>query len=195
MKKLTPKWPSLLGATSHVAAKGYSLAVPVCHTLKSGIWVDICSFSLFVLWYNYYVLVSVCKRCTRRCDCCNPELVCDSQQVQLQILKKQCVFFLYCHNPRDDHMECTWNLGFLNEEHSRVSKIKPGKKKIRFLHSSCHLNIYLIYVELWKLPLSPNQEAIISVQTAHSRDLCSGDLFPGLQVSLTSCPLRQYQTF
>lgn len=132
MKKLTPKWPSLLSATSHVAAKGYSLAVPMCHTLKSEIWVDICSFSLFVLWYNYYVLVSVCKRCTRRCDCCNPELVCDSQQVQLQILKKQCVFSLYSHNPRDDHMECTWNLGFLNEEHSRVSKIKPGEKKSGF---------------------------------------------------------------
>lgn len=89
---------------------------------------------------------------------------------------------LYPQNARHNHKECTWNLTYLNKEHSRVSKTKPGKKKIKLLHSSRHFNIYLIYVEPRKLPLSPNQEAIISVQTAHSCDLCSGDFFPGLQV-------------
>lgn len=39
-----------------------------------------------------------------------------------------CVF-LHPHKATHDHMECTWNLSYLNEEHSRVSKIKPGGKK------------------------------------------------------------------
>lgn len=71
---------------------------------------------------------------------------------------------------------------------------KPNQEKKSGFYIQAAIWIF-IYVELWKLPLSPNQEAIISVQTAHSCDLCSGDFFPGLQVSLTSYPLRQYQTF
>lgn len=187
MKQLTPKWPSLLGITSHVAAKGYSLAIPMCHTLKSGICVDICSFSLFMLWYNYCALVSFYEMCTRRCNCCNAEPLTSKNVNTKKII---CVFSLL---PQPGMT--TWNLSYLNEEHSHASKIKPGGKKIRLFHLSCHLNIYLIYVELWKLPISTNQEAIISVQTTHSCDLCSGDFLPGLQVSLISCPLQQYQTF
>lgn len=60
------------------------------------------------------------------------EGVIDSQEVQLQTLKKNGGLFF----PRDDHMQyhVCWNLSYLNEEqmHSCVSEIKLEKKKSGF---------------------------------------------------------------
>lgn len=68
----------------------------------------------------------------------------------------------------------TWGMkGFVS------SRSHTGKEKESLLHSCCGLIASFVYAELGKSPLSPNQEAIISVQTHHSIlcPLFGGDLF------------------